>query len=128
MAGVYTHTFFRIGQVAGVGAWTCPAGMRAVVTSIVAANHTPNAQSAWVTIANEAVFTSNSQGAYTTQSLQLRQVAYAGQPIQSGITSPGMYMSVGGYLFHDDGSNPARGDLIFHEGDGLWVAGEDPLA
>ena len=100
-SGVYTERFLSTHAVGGWSYYQVPAGMRAIVTAIIAANDGAVAGDASVTIVGAGQIARVSLAAAGTQSIQTRVALYALESI--GLYTAGSLLSVtvGGYLFED---------------------------
>jgi hypothetical protein len=97
---VYTETFVR---ATGSGGWTwvCPAGKRAVVTSVTCVNASASGRNMSVSIAGYLVVRFAPLAANTSQPQTLRSVCYAGEDVTAFPGGTDMWIVVSGYLFDD---------------------------
>jgi hypothetical protein len=98
---VYTHRFLLITTPATNISYTVPAGRRAVITSINAANTAGTANSAWVAVAGLWIALAALPATTGTLSLSCRIAVYAGEAITGKLTASGAALAVTGYLFDD---------------------------
>lgn len=112
MAGVYTETFVRA-TGSGGWSWTCPAGKRAIVTSITGVNASSSGRNMSVAIAGYLVMRFAPLAAHSSAQATMRAAVYPGEGVEAFPGGTDMFIVVSGYLFDD--AEGARGAVADQE-------------
>jgi len=114
--GVYSERFCISGDQ---DVWTdyfVPAGMRAIVRSIVALSGAAAAGAVGVQCGPSSVFWHVFQVSNVTEVVDMRQVAYAEERISVVVTAGAAQATVAGYLFEDSsGRTAAPGEIAYRD-------------
>lgn len=97
----YTETFIRTYTSQAYVRWTCPAGHRAVLTSILATCNGGGVGNCLCWIAGIPVSRIGFQAVQATQAFQVRAVIYAHQELLVYLDSATVSATYSGYLFED---------------------------
>ena len=102
MAGwpVYSERFVKLAAQGSV-AYTVPAGHRAVVTCITAANWSGTTRGGQVLAGGATVWRVSMPGTLLSLVEEMRVVVYAGEQVVAANDGADLYVTVSGYLFQD---------------------------
>jgi hypothetical protein len=100
-SGLYSTQFAKLAGPGTSLAYVVPAGYRAVVRSIIASTNATGASNAWVYLGATVIAAFSIPAPNVHQTLDLRQVAYAGEQLGFVTGGASVFLAVSGYLLRD---------------------------